>query len=771
MNNTQFLTEQIDRLLKLEVIKKQKKLMNDLDLIKKRLNDKTFRIAVVGEFSSGKSTFINAMIGKDLLKHASSETTAAITHIINVQADDSRIGKCEIEFSSGKKEMTAIEMLRKYTTVNQEFMVADNIRCVSVFVHFLDVAYPLVITDTPGLNGIADKHREITLNEIKKAHACIYLLSNNGVKLSDKNFLKIIMNYQSRFIFIQNFIDLLRISEGETPNSKLEEDLSLIKGCVGEDSDVKYNIYGISAVKAIAAKDLSKDKVFADDEVPISDRNALMEESNFRDFEKGLADIINSGEYLDIICCSAIQALEHIFELVGSDLAAQQEVSDSLRNNDDREKRNEKIRNILEEFKKQIPRKKKTLNDFIQARDVDNRNAVKEHLLASLKNIYDDVSKKINSDIKVYEDFERIEREKGCIVPKYYSDYVSVQINGKIIPDINKRAVDSLDHIYEEALIRIADFVSSKDNNGSKRIDINIVQKIEKVSSKVVSEEQKIKNEKAKLEEAKRKKSAAEDEVKEKECLISNAQSEVNQETAERDRIRYYGDNELRRLGQMPAVGKKSVRKTRVVERRGLFKIFDLFSTKTETYTAYEDDYTAQNDWKKRKADIESSIDSKLRANTSKLNRAIQKRDALIRDKEQKQIDAQKYDDDIRHLTERIKNEEVVYNDMLKQFKKELCTKEKQKLIDEMFRVMLDKNNPYCTLFNLQSYIDKISENNLKLITDKIMDYFDSTVQEKQDMLNDMLNKNEEALNVQYELSKREAKELDDIIQKCIGAI
>ena len=70
MNNTQFLTEQIDRLLKLEVIKKQKKLMNDLDLIKKRLNDKTFRITVVGEFSSGKSTFINAMIGKDLLKHS-----------------------------------------------------------------------------------------------------------------------------------------------------------------------------------------------------------------------------------------------------------------------------------------------------------------------------------------------------------------------------------------------------------------------------------------------------------------------------------------------------------------------------------------------------------------------------------------------------------------------------------------------------------------------------------------------------------------------------
>ena len=39
-----------------------------LEQFRKRFEDDEFRIAVIGEFSSGKSTFINALIGRDLLR-------------------------------------------------------------------------------------------------------------------------------------------------------------------------------------------------------------------------------------------------------------------------------------------------------------------------------------------------------------------------------------------------------------------------------------------------------------------------------------------------------------------------------------------------------------------------------------------------------------------------------------------------------------------------------------------------------------------------------
>ena len=45
---------------------------------RERLEDNEFRISVVGEFSSGKSTFINAILGQDVLQHATTETTASI---------------------------------------------------------------------------------------------------------------------------------------------------------------------------------------------------------------------------------------------------------------------------------------------------------------------------------------------------------------------------------------------------------------------------------------------------------------------------------------------------------------------------------------------------------------------------------------------------------------------------------------------------------------------------------------------------------------------
>ena len=49
-----------------------------------RIHNNEFRITIVGEFSSGKSTLIDALIGKDILPHSTSETTATLTYIDSV---------------------------------------------------------------------------------------------------------------------------------------------------------------------------------------------------------------------------------------------------------------------------------------------------------------------------------------------------------------------------------------------------------------------------------------------------------------------------------------------------------------------------------------------------------------------------------------------------------------------------------------------------------------------------------------------------------------
>ena len=73
------------------------------------LNKEEYRITVVGQFSSGKSTFINALIGRDILPHGVSETTATITYIHNVKEDDELIGKAVVVFRDDKTETISIK--------------------------------------------------------------------------------------------------------------------------------------------------------------------------------------------------------------------------------------------------------------------------------------------------------------------------------------------------------------------------------------------------------------------------------------------------------------------------------------------------------------------------------------------------------------------------------------------------------------------------------------------------------------------------------------
>lgn len=151
------------------------------DLIKCCEDDiinKEYRITVVGQFSSGKSTLLNALIGKDVLTHANTETTATVTYIHNVPESDQRNNRIIVNFNQGdSKELPlSSDVLKNFTsTFSKENNVAKEVHSVDIYVHFTETDYPIVLIDTPGLNGMALGHREITLREIEKSHASICL--------------------------------------------------------------------------------------------------------------------------------------------------------------------------------------------------------------------------------------------------------------------------------------------------------------------------------------------------------------------------------------------------------------------------------------------------------------------------------------------------------------------------------------------------------------------------------------------------------------------
>lgn len=70
--------------------KKKEALLDEYDKLSNIIADTKFYLAIVGEFSSGKSTFINALLRKRLLKEAVKPTTVAATFIEKKESEENQ---------------------------------------------------------------------------------------------------------------------------------------------------------------------------------------------------------------------------------------------------------------------------------------------------------------------------------------------------------------------------------------------------------------------------------------------------------------------------------------------------------------------------------------------------------------------------------------------------------------------------------------------------------------------------------------------------------
>lgn len=380
----------------------------DLKRFRERLLDKEFRIAVVGEFSSGKSTFINAILGKDILNHATTETTAVVTRIINVPENDTRVNKGNVYFKNGKiLTLDNFSKLKEYTTtLSVNYKVVDEIERVDIFVPAVNSSADVVIVDTPGLNGMADGHREITIDIIKRAHACIYLLQKRGLTETDITFIKYLLNYQRNFIFIQNFIDELRSDEGETAEEKvLEQKKILEKNIFAEQKNAKFSICGISALLKLASADFDIPRLYTSSthDLTEAERKDLAQKSRFDSFEKIMEDQFKEENLTSLQYGDTAWAINNwLQELLKYIELEHKHAEDALKEAQEQSsiKRLELLKNKINN---NIPKHKKYLENYI----VDKVRYISKD---NLKNIEDSINRilretfaKINSCKKINE--------------------------------------------------------------------------------------------------------------------------------------------------------------------------------------------------------------------------------------------------------------------------------------------------------------------------------------------------------------------------------
>jgi small GTP-binding protein len=189
-----------------------------------KFDEERFNLVVLGEFNHGKSTFVNALLGKALLPVGITPTTATINHI--VWSDNPRARVIKRDASAQDIEP---EQLADFVTIEGEQ---------SSEVQYVELGYPapllrdrITLVDTPGVNDINEARAEITYSYIPSADAVIFLLDSTQVlKQSERIFIqqRLLRRSRDKLLFVLGKIDLLDDEERAQAIAFAREHLSAL---------------------------------------------------------------------------------------------------------------------------------------------------------------------------------------------------------------------------------------------------------------------------------------------------------------------------------------------------------------------------------------------------------------------------------------------------------------------------------------------------------------------------------------------------------------
>lgn len=174
----------------------------------KKIREQESIIVVTGEFSSGKTCFVNAFLGKEnYLPHANGECTPVLIDIMKSSEQN-----MVVKYKNGEeiKVEATEENIRKYAKYTKEYDLGILAVSIPVSSDYLDFNTNFI--DSPGTNTIIKEHEEITKYILKKSDIVIYVF-NKAIAQSDIVNIKEILKYTDDVIFVITHMDVERNSE------------------------------------------------------------------------------------------------------------------------------------------------------------------------------------------------------------------------------------------------------------------------------------------------------------------------------------------------------------------------------------------------------------------------------------------------------------------------------------------------------------------------------------------------------------------------------
>ena len=177
--------------------------------------DELFLLVVVGEFNSGKSAFINALLGDSYLEEGVTPTT------------------------------TRINILH-YGETKERIVVSENEHIITLPVEWLS---EISIVDTPGTNAIIRSHEEITTLFVPQSDIVLFITSaDRPFTESERQFLERIRDWGKKVVVVVNKIDILQ------DDKELEKVNNFIRDNANRLMGISPDIFPLSSRNALLSK-------------------------------------------------------------------------------------------------------------------------------------------------------------------------------------------------------------------------------------------------------------------------------------------------------------------------------------------------------------------------------------------------------------------------------------------------------------------------------------------------------------------------------------
>lgn len=254
-----------------------------------RALDSTFSVVVAGEYNAGKSTLINALLGRRFLETGALPTTDQITVLTNLNENGIGANNGHDDDDNGEQEEKNHEITQMFvpeqdlsTSTSATSTTGHSNAIVMHRISNVPLLQDLTLIDTPGTNAVLSNHTARTLKLLPSADLILFVTSaDRPFPESERLLLQSIQAYRKNIVIVINKMDILDASGGDHGEKEKRKVANFVSENAADLLGSRAVVLSVSAKDALVAKLIhGKD----------TESTSVWKRSNFSSLEKFLKE-------------------------------------------------------------------------------------------------------------------------------------------------------------------------------------------------------------------------------------------------------------------------------------------------------------------------------------------------------------------------------------------------------------------------------------------------------------------------------------------------